>query len=340
MIGGLLLLLTIDVRLLGGGPLDPAPTDYAFYHQIGQEQGDPYDKEVVLEVPNAVGTGEVLIGDPRAIQLQYYGMIHHKRMVNGFISRAPTEAFWYMLTDDPLLSWLGQRRYLEPDKVEPELRDHIFNWPIGYVVIHTDLIGVNSSTVQEIIGYFNSLDDLLCPYTVEGAAVVYRTRWHPDGCPPRTPPQTDPGVYTIDIGSPGDTAYIGWGWHWPESVSGLTLRWTGEYPQTQVYVDLPPSAYTVELSAQAFWENRQLRLLVNGTPLGDPVTVTVDSLHTYRFSIPANLVGDGKHLKLTLDYDAVVVPAEVGQSADTRKLAVAVDWIRFTRTDQAQESSK
>ena len=330
LLGAVFLLLTIDVRLFESAPLQAAPLDYRFYHQIGSETGDPYDKEIVLEVPTGAATGDVILGDPRATQLQYYGMIHQKRMVDGFISRAPLENYWYMLTDDPLLSWLGQRRFLEPDKVEPELRDHIFKWPIGYVVIHTDLIGRDSSTVEEIIGYFNSLDDLLCPYTVEGDAVVYRTRWHPDGCAPRTPPQTAPDVYTIDIGSPGDEAYIGWGWHYQEQVSGLTLRWAGAYPQTQVYVDLPPNAYTVTLSAQAFHEPRQLRLLVNDVPLSAPVSVTVDALHDYSFKIPAAVVGDGKHLKLTLDYDATVAPADIGQGSDTRKLAVAVDWIRFT----------
>lgn len=36
-------------------------------------------------------------------------------------------------------------------------------------------------------------------------------------------------------------------------------------------------------------------------------------------------------MTVTLDYDAVIVPNEVGQSADPRKLAVAVDWVAFTR---------
>ena len=65
-----------------------------------------------------------------------------------------------------------------------------------------------------MLGYLNSLGDLLCPVAVEGDAVFYRTAWHPDGCPPRTPPETSPGVYTLDIGSPGDEAFIGWGWHY------------------------------------------------------------------------------------------------------------------------------
>ncbi len=330
LLGGAFLLLLIDVRAFQSAPLSPAPTDYSFYHVIGDETGDPYDGEVILEVPTGAATGDVILGDPRATQLQWYGIIHGKRMVNGFISRAPLENYWYMLTDDPLLSWLGQRRYLEPDKVESELRDHIFNWHIGYVVIHTDLIGRDSTTVEEILGYFNSLGDLLCPVAVEGDAVFYRTAWHPDGCPPRTPPQTSPGVYTIDIGSPGDEAYIGWGWHYQEDVFGTTLRWTGEYPQTQVYVELPPSAYTITLSAQAFWESRQLRLLVNDTPVGDAQTVTIDTLHEYTYSIPAGLI-DGKQDKITLDYDAVIVPADVELSGDIRKLAVAVDWIRFAQ---------
>ncbi len=333
IIAAAFLLLALDVRLFAGsppnGPLQPAPTNYAFYHAIGAETGDPYDSEVILEVPTGAATGEIILGDPRATQLQYYGIIHHKRMINGFISRTPLENFWYMLTDDPMLSWLGQRRYLEPEAVEAQLSDRIFNWHIGYIIIHRDLIGRDSSTVQEIIGYFNALDDLLCPYTVEGDAVVYRTTWHPDGCPARTPPETTPNVYTIDIGSPGDEAYIGWGWHYQEDVSGVTLRWAGAYPQTRVYIDLPPSAYTITISAQAFWQPRQLRLLVNDLPLSDPVTIPVESLHDFTFSIPANAIGDGKHVTLTFDYNATLAPSDVKTSGDTRQLAIAVDTIRF-----------
>ena len=330
-VAGVFLLLVVSVRLFESAPLQPAPTDYQFYHQMGAEQGAAYDDYVVLEVPTGAATGELIIGDPRATQLQFYGMTHHKRTVNGFISRAPLEHYWYLLTDDPMLSWLGQRRFLEPDAVEAQLRERIYEYPIGYIVIHRNLIGRDSTTVQEIIGYFNSLDDLLCAPMVEGDAVVYRTRWHPDGCTPRTPPETAPDVYMIDIGSAGDEPFVGWGWHYAEPVGGLTLRWLGEYPQTQVYVDLPPGEYEVALTAQAYHEPRQLRLLVNGEPLGEAVTVGTDALQEYSFPIPASVIGDGKQVTLTLDYDGWNVPAEIGAGADTRKLAVAVDWIRFAR---------
>jgi hypothetical protein len=109
-----------------------------------------------------------------------------------------------------------------------------------------------------IIGYFNSLDDLLCPFTVEDHVMVYRTAWHPDGCPPRTPPadQDGEGGYLIDIGAPGDELFLGRGWYWPEFPPGVTWRWTGTYKQAELYVDLQPDDYTLSFAAQSFWRAR------------------------------------------------------------------------------------
>jgi len=327
---GAFLALALSVRLFETGPLDPVLPHLAFYDAMGAEQGPPYDDYVVVEAPTGAGTGEVLLGNAAAIQYQWYGIFHHKRMVNGFISRAPIDNFWYIVSDDPLLSWLGQRRPLEPEAVERQLRERVYNWPIGYIVVHQDLIGREGPTTQEIIGYFNSLPDLLCPVWVEGDAVAYRTAWHPDGCPPRTPPEVEPGVYAIDVGAAGDERHIGWGWHWPETVSGITWRWAGEYPQARVYVDLPPGAYRLTLTMQAFWEPRRVAVLVNGVEVG-AVTTPTDTLRAHTFDVPAAAVGSGQHVEIVLDYDTVVVPAEVGQSADPRRLAVAVDTLRFAR---------
>jgi hypothetical protein len=330
ILAGLFLLLAADARIYQTAPLEDSPRRYRFYEAMRTETED----YVVLEVPTGVGTGEVLIGDPRAIQLQFYTLTHEKRTVNGFISRAPVESFWPLRTDDPMLSWLGQRRDLDAAFVEDQLRERIPLWPIGYVVVHQDLIGRTGATVQEIIGYLNRLDDLLCPVWVEGEAVVYRTSWHPAGCPERTPDESAPGVYTIDIGSPGDERFIGWGWHWPEEVAGLTLRWAGEYPQTDVYLDLPPGTYNGEIIAQAFWEPRRLQLLLNEEPVSPEWTIEPGSLQTFAFTLPAEMVGDGQHVKLSLAYDTVVVPSEVGQSADPRPLSIAVDRLTFNRLSE------
>ncbi len=333
---GVILLVAVDVRLYETAPLEDVLPAYQFYEEIGREQGEPYDHQVILEVPTGVGTGETLIGQSRPIQYQLYGMLHGKRMLNGFISRAPIENFWPVRYDDPLLAWLGQRRFLEPELVEPELRQIIFDWPIGYIVVHQDDIGRFGPTPQEIIGYLNSLSDLLCPLWVEADAVVYRTAWHPGGCPSRTPPQTETGTYRIDIGSSGDERYIGWGWHWQETVgAGVNWRWLGEYPQTRFYVDLLPATYQITLTAQAFAEPRQLRLLVDDLPLAgeggvESVTVQPDSLQTFTFTLPLErFIDTGRRLTFTLDYDGVIVPRDIGQSDDPRKLALAVDWIEF-----------
>jgi hypothetical protein len=326
----LFLLLALDIRLYETAPLAPLLQPYQFYDTIGAEQGEKYDNLVLLEVPTAAGTGEILVGDERAITFQYYGMRHHKRTLNGFISRAPLEHFWYIRTDDPMLSWLGQRRQLEPDQVETQLRQRIPDWPIGYVVIHQDTIGLNGPTNQEIIGYLNSLPDLLCPIYVEGDALVYRTYIHPDGCPPRTPPETASGEYTIDMGTPDDVRYIGWGWHWGEDVPGLNVRWTGQYPDTKLYVDLPPAAYKLTLSAQAFYRDRKLEILVNGTSIGTQ-TIPVASLSPLEYNIPADVIGNGQHLTITLAYDGTDSALALGLNSDPRQLAIMVDTIKFTQ---------
>lgn len=324
-------LLALSVRLFEPAPLTPVPTIYSFYEDMRAEDA-PY---VVLEIPTGAATGEVILGDPRATQLQYYTIIHEKRLINGFISRAPLEHFWYMLTDDPMLSWLGQRRYLEPELVEPQLRQRIADYPIGYAVIHRDLIGRDSSTVVEILGYFNSLGELFCPYRIEGDAVAYRTSAHPDGCAPRIPPEVEPDVYQIDIGSPGDEWYIGWGWHYQEQVFNTTLRWAGEQPQADLYVNLPVGAYTVEVAAQAYHEARIVDLHINGVPLEQPAEIPTGELTVVTFEVPASAVDADDLVKFTLDYDGWRTPAENGEG-DTRRLAVAVDWIRFTRRAASQ----
>ncbi|MCA9903787.1 MAG: hypothetical protein KC547_08025, partial [Anaerolineae bacterium] len=138
------------------------------------------------------------------------------------------------------------------------------------------------------------------------------------------------GVYEIDMGMPGDERFIGWGWHWQEDIGATRWRWTGEYPTSKIYVDLPPGTYQLELAAQAFWEPRQLSIAVNGQRLDESMTVSTDTLGVYTFTIPADLVGAGQQIELELSYDKTIIPAEIGQSADPRKLAIAVDWIRFT----------
>lgn len=327
----LILLVMLDSRVLRPVPLQPIPPAYDFYRTMGQEDYD----YVVVEIPTAGSSGEGIVGRSEWVALQWYGIIHGKRMVNSHISRVDPWHYLWMETQDAMMAWLGQRRLVEPETVRQQMQERISGWPIGYFVIHTQFIPGPGPTLQEIVGFFNSQDDLVCPYAIERDAIVYRTAWHPDGCPARTPPETAPGVYEIDMGVAGDERFIGWGWHWQEDIGATRWRWTGEYPTSKLYVDLPPGEYQLELAAQAFWEPRSLRIAVNGQRLDETVTVVPDTLDVYTYTIPADVIGDGQHVEVELIYDGTIIPAEIGQSADPRKLAIAVDWIRFTYAENS-----
>jgi hypothetical protein len=320
-----LFIVIADSLMLSPFPIWPVPKHYDFYEAMGKE---PYDY-VVVEVPTGGASGEGLVGDPAYAALQYYGMTHGKRMVNGHISRVNTYKFYYMLTDDPMMSWLGQRVFLDPERVREQLAERIYEWAIGYIVVHRDLIWRDGPTIQEILGYLNNLPDLVCPVWVEGDAVVYRTAWHPDGCPPNTPKETAPREYTIDMGTNDDAGHIGWGWHYAEEIiPGLMARWTGEYLDTKLYVDLPPSAYEITLSAQSFYRPRELNVLVNRAAVGS-ATISESALGNYTFSIPATVIGDGQHLTINLVYDSTDTPKDVGLGDSERRLAILVDQIQF-----------
>jgi len=318
-------LLAISVRLFETAPLQDVPPHYAMIDAIGQERGDPY---MILDVPVGVGTGEVLFGDPRAIQLQYYGVIHQRPTLNGFVSRAGIDPLWSIHMLDPMTAWLGQRRPLDAPSVRDQLSARINDYPIGYILIHSRLFEPNTPVLGEMLGFFNAQDDLLCPPVTERDLIVYRTRWHPDGCSPRTPPESEPGVYIIDIGA-DDNVYLGDGWHWRENIFDLTMRWAGETARADLYIDLPPGDYEVTFNAQAFWQARQLMLLVNDQALGEPVTVMPNVFQTFTFEVPAEFIGDERHITLSFAYDDVIIPAQIGQSADPRALSVMIDTVQF-----------
>ena len=337
----LIMVALADADLFASIPLQPIPPRYAFYESM---RAEPYDY-IVVEVPTAGASGEGIVGRSEWVAAQWYGITHEKRMINGHISRVPPLAYLYMETSDPMLSWLGQRRWLEPDVVAAQMRERINEWQIGYFVLHTRWLPQNGSTLQEVLGFFNAHHELVCPIWQESDVLVYRTRWHPDGCPSRTPPQTEDGSYLIDIGAPDDTRYIGWGWHYAEPVGALNWRWTGDYPRlggdvlpadgflyTDTYLDLPPNDYTLTISTQAFYETRRVTISVNGVDVGT-ADVQPETLQSLSFAIPRDVIGMGQHIVVRIRYDAAPIPADVGQGDDPRRLAIAVDWLRFQYDD-------
>ncbi len=309
------------------------PQPYQFYTMMRHENAD----YVVLEVPTSPASGTFILGwqsmqswHPEAM---FYGITHEKRMVSGLLSRIPGFEEWYYKLS-PLLAWLGGERGLEPNSASAELeRLVVGEWgagqvtaPIGYVVVHQDWLSPDRA--QEILAFLNAQPSL-CFVEVERDAVLYRTISHPSGCPPRTPPEFEPGVYRISLGQPGDEGFIGQGWYRKEDVGGTPARWTGGSPETQLYVSLPPaSEYTLSLRAVAFSTPRTVRVAANSEVLGDLV-ITPGDWREYTLIIPAHLVGIEGKLEFTLTADGMVSAAEAGLSADTRPLAAAYTWVEF-----------
>ncbi len=314
-----------DARIFASVPVQPQPTRYALYEQMGRE---PYDY-VVIEVPTGASSGEGIVGIPEYSALEFYGITHGKRMINGHLSRVNVDHYWWIRTDDPMMAWLGQRRFLESANVAQQLRERVFSYPIGYIMIHTNLIDPYAPTLTEITSFLNTQADVLCPPVIEADLIAYRTRWHPDGCGTRTPPETEPGVYSLDVGGMDDMRY----WmrlsdeqasalYPPESVFDLRVRWMGE--QARLAVDLPSGAYTMTIRAQAFDAARLLTIRDADSTLGT-VEIAAGALMDYSIDFDAETV------MLDLISDGTRSPADAGRGEDTRQLAIMIDSIVFTR---------
>ncbi len=312
------------------------PQPYRFYTMMRHENAD----YVVLEVPTSPASGTFVLGwqsmsnwHPEAM---FYGITHEKRMVSGLLSRIPDIEQWYYQIS-PLLGWLGGEHGLEPDSARAELERLVAGqWgmgevtaPIGYIVVHQDWLLPEKA--QEILAFFNAQPSL-CFIEVERDAVLYRTTSHPKGCPPRTPPEMEPGVYRISLGQSGDEGFLGQGWYRKENVGGTPARWTGSSTETLLYADLPPaSTYALTVRAVAFNVPRTVRVTMNSAVLGELV-ITPGDWRDYTLLIPANLAGGKMEFRLTAD--GTLSAAEAGLSADTRPLSAAYTSVEFRAVEE------
>ena len=335
---GLVLAVIADYGIVKPYPATTPIPDYALYDKLRAEQYDDYDY-VVIEVPSGPYIGTRLTGSHPEAML--YGIQHEKRMVSGLLSRIPLDEHLYY-EQSPLMGWLTDSRPLDPARVNSELTRIVKNWPVGYVVVHQDWM--SPERALEALTLFNA-HPALCFITVEREVVLYRTTSHPKGCPPRTPPETGPGTYTVDFGLPGDEGFIGHGWFWPENVGGIQARWAGnsrryhdpdETPLTEalLYADLPTgSAYTMTVRAVALAEARTVTVVAGRAPhvitLGT-FTAQPGDWREYSLIITADLIDQtGGRLVFSLTADGFTSAAEQGLSADTRGLTLAYDWVRF-----------
>lgn len=342
------------VMLADTGAWQPTPTipalrPYGFHTMMRAEHYDDYDY-VVLDVPAGPFTGWREVGShPEAM---VYGITHEKRQVSGLLSRIPIEQHLFYEID-PLLGWLTDSRPLDPSAAASALNRYVYEWPIGYVVVHLDWL--SPQRAQEALAFFNA-KDTLCYLTTERDAVLYRTRSHPKGCPSRLWPQQDAdgAVYALSLGAPGaqsvleDAGFVGGGWYAPENIGGETARWAcNGGPEALLYVGLPPVPrdYTFTVRAVAFAQPRTVRVTAGALVEGELHSVRLGEFtahagdwdeYTLPKAIPADFVAlTGGQFALSLAADGCQSAAELGLSEDARPLSLAYDGARL----QAERAS-
>jgi len=300
--------------------------ELAFYEVIATDNAD----YVVVDVPVALSSGWARVGDND--RTQYHVLTHGKRIMTGYASRVPDWYHRYFRTDT-VIGWLAGYQFVREDTF-PTLEQYVDELPIGYVIVHQDKLNAATQQAEYFIGHFNQLD-FLCPVTVEGSAMIYGTRTHPDRCQDRIPPQLAPQQWQIDFGVAGDEFFIGLGFYRQEVIGGVPARWLGAHDQqaATIYLDVPTVAtYTLTIEMIAFGHDRPVTVYANDQIVGQ-VMVSPSAFAQYEVIIPAGMLTVDTGIALRLETDSPQSATELSLSSDDRPLSVAITWLKIGNTD-------
>ena len=299
----------ICIGLIGDGRVfRPIPAyevpNYQIYHDIGMEKSD----YVIVEVPLSVANGWNTVGKFWPIE-QYQGIYHQKRMVNGGVSREPSNNYLYYELS-PLWNWLAGNIDLDFDGAKAEIEPLITDWPIGYVIVHQDYFGVNDPRTLEWLQFFNTLEEF-CLFGTEADIVVYRNTAHPNGCPSTPISSLNLGINDIDK--------IGFGWYWEENFGGLPSRWMQQ--EATLYFMPSESFDTLTITAATAFETpRHIEIWLNTEFIG--AIDVVEGWQNYTLDLENIILGSESRVELRLVANAV-------DSIGERELSIAVSSIRF-----------
>ncbi len=141
----------------------------------------------------------------------------------------------------------------------------------------------------------------------------------------------------IDLGGEVGWKYLGSGWS-REETPGEGV-WADSL-QANVFVVIPSldeaQPYTLQLRAKPFShgasEPQRVTVMVNGAQVGEPLVMDTEELALYGVALPAALLHDGVN-SIEFHFLYKNAPNAVGFNADTRTLAVWVDYIEVSPAD-------
>ncbi len=257
------------------------------YWRIAAETDDYAILQLPLGWRNSFGTQ----GAERT-QMQYYQVVHHKRILGGNTSRNPDFKFDYFARLPVIKSIIDLEMYRQ---VSPEQRaidealagELLYLLDIRYVVMHPPLPGrlPYADTYQATEEYVKSVLPLELVSEDATGVRAYRVI--------QPPPTT---TVTVDFGQAATQMYRGEGWSWEEDMGGVSANWADARTARVFLPARLPGDYRLSLTAAPFtWEGsppQQATVRVNGRALLRPLTFS-PGWASYELHVPAEYVKMG-----------------------------------------------
>lgn len=137
------------------------------YQTIARSSGD----FLVLEVPFGVRSGSDVIGPLFGDRLMLNQVVHHKRMINGYLSRVPLVAFAYYRRSPAFMFLAGEKP--PPGDVATDLDARLRDLEVGFVVVHPEML--DSARLADILALLRARADLE-PVATDTATLAFRVR--------------------------------------------------------------------------------------------------------------------------------------------------------------------
>ena len=267
------------------------------YWRIAAETDDYAILQLPLGWRNSFGT----LGSERT-QIQYYQVIHHKRILGGNTSRNPDFKFEYFERLPVVKSIIDLEMYRP---VSPEQRaidealagDLIYLLDIRYLVVHPPVPGRlpyadTHAAVEEYVKAVLPLELLSEDKTGVRAYRVIQ------------PPPTS--TITVDFGVAATQMYRGEGWDREEDLGGVSANWANERVARAFLPAREPGDYRLSLVATPFtWPDsppQRATVRVNGRALPQRLTFG-PGWAPYKLRVPAEYVKMGLNtISFEFDY--------------------------------------
>ena len=310
--------------VFNSGMLAPLPVtfvpDYRIYHEIGRDPAE----YALLEVPVGPASGFGEFGD--SPDLQFYAYIHHKQLINGIVSRVPSDSLSRFEKSLLLRGLTGEYDFPPFDEASRELTDKLVRWDLRYVLVHRDR--VRPEHVREIVEFLN-VQPVLCVADEEGDLLAYQriNAWTECSHPEKSALPLN--ANRLALGDPASARYVGPGWYDVEDIGGQPGRWAGEVATSTLRIVPPPGSHRIHFRAVTYPADQTVTASVNGQALG--VAKLTNDWAEYEFTIPADALQAEGAAIITLTHARLESAFEKSGGAidDKRPLAAAYDFIEF-----------